>query len=258
MENYFYSSSQSPSSISPLPLLLPSNKSIDMLLQLDEASSRMQGYQEFNFIPAMCPENSNSQSVMRKHSDPGLRLEPAAGLQALGLSASFSTTVSAPVTPTGSVPESLGECNRRRSYSTDMTGQSCMKRRLQNRQAQRRFRQRKEERQQTLEQKTASLQSKYQELMEEFNRKSQEASETRREKEALSTEIEDLRKRWQLMVLLLSRPNGLQSLTMLLGNGPNQPLSGTSTTAASPMLGNFVDCLQPLLSPKEAPQITVK
>jgi hypothetical protein len=133
-----------------------------------------------------------------------------------------------------------------------------MKRRLQNRQAQRRFRQRKEERQQTLEQKTTSLQSQYQALLEELNRKSQEASETRREKEALSTEIDDLRKRWRLMVLLLSRPNGLQSLTMLLGNGPNQPLSGTSTTAASPMLGNFVDCLQPLLSPKEAPQIAVK
>jgi TolA-binding protein len=133
-----------------------------------------------------------------------------------------------------------------------------MKRRLQNRQAQRRFRQRKEERQQTLEQKIASLEIKYQELLEEFNKKSEEASQTRREKEALSTEIDDLRKRWRLMVLLLSRPNGLQSLTMLLGNERSQPLSGTSTMSTSPMLSNFVDCLQPLLSPKEAPQIAAK
>jgi hypothetical protein len=88
----------------------------------------MEGYKEFNFFPAMYPENSNAQSVMQKLLDPRLGLEPVAGHQAVGLSASFSTKVSPLVTPTGSVPESLGECRLPRSYSTDVTIQTCVRR----------------------------------------------------------------------------------------------------------------------------------
>lgn len=113
------------------------------------------------------------------------------------------------------------------------------KRRLQNRQAQRRFRERKDEYLQTLEKKTSCLEKQYQELLEECNRKSEEACQARKEMETLSRENEDFRKRWRLIVLLLSLPiNRAQyPASTLLGNEASQLLASTSiTTEPAPLV----------------------
>ncbi|KAL3455486.1 hypothetical protein BJX64DRAFT_68380 [Aspergillus heterothallicus] len=133
---------------------------------------------------------------------------------------------------------------------------------MQNRQAQRRFRERKEERQQSLEQKAVNLEKKHQELSEEFRLKCDEASQLLKEKEGLKGEIEDLRKRWRLMVGLLQRPNGAQSLaTLLAGDSLLQSSSSSSPVATSESapapLDELLGCLHALIVPnKPSPHST--
>jgi TolA-binding protein len=146
---------------------------------------------------------------------------------------------------------------------------------MQNREAQRRFRERKESRQQTLEQRAAELEAKCQELSEGFRQKSAEVTRILQEKEVLTGEIQDLRKRWRLMVMLLQRPNGLQSLSSLLASdssslsapstpSPSSSGSGSSSapspappaTEAAPLdapLDELLGCLHALLVPNETP-----
>jgi TolA-binding protein len=146
---------------------------------------------------------------------------------------------------------------------------------MQNREAQRRFRERKESRQQTLEQRAAELEEKCQELSEGFRQKSEEVTRILQEKEVLTGEIQDLRKRWRLMVMLLQRPNGLQSLSSLLASdsssssspstpSPSSSGSGSSSapspappaTEAAPLdapLDELLGCLHALLVPNETP-----
>jgi chromosome segregation ATPase len=88
---------------------------------------------------------------------------------------------------------------------------------MQNRLAQRRFRERKEERQQKLEQAAASLEEKCKQLSEEYKEKSQEIVEILKEKQTLTAELDNLRNNWRLMLLLLQQPNGRRALTMFLG-----------------------------------------
>jgi FtsZ-binding cell division protein ZapB len=134
---------------------------------------------------------------------------------------------------------------------------------MQNRDAQRRFRGRKEERYQTLQLRASELEAKCQELSERFNQKSEEVSEITKEKEALTSEIQDLRKRWRLMLMLLRLPNRLQSLCGLLG-GDSSSISGSTLCFSSsppavktqPLdlpLEDLFGCLQELLLPHETP-----
>lgn len=234
--------------------------------------SCMQNYQNLNSpLPALYTEHSNTQSVLEIKTDPNIGLEPLASLQALGLSTPFTTKPSHPGTPIASDTESLAEGSHSRSCSAEATSEThakvcisssllitslpCVsanheseqtKRRLQNRQAQRRFRERKDEYLQALKNKTASLEAEYQELLEKCNQKSEEASRARKEVEILSRENEDLRKRWRLIVLLLSLPNKAQSATiaaMLLGSEQqSQYLSSASITEPAPALKDAIDC----------------
>ncbi|KAJ5890620.1 bZIP transcription factor bZIP-1 [Penicillium subrubescens] len=83
----------------------------------------------------------------------------------------------APISPSPSTSDSqegqtLSTCARdRESQSHEL---QTMRRRMQNRDAQRRFRGRKEERYQTLQQRSSELEAKCQELSERFNQKSEE------------------------------------------------------------------------------------
>jgi chromosome condensin MukBEF ATPase and DNA-binding subunit MukB len=126
---------------------------------------------------------------------------------------------------------------------------------MQNRNAQRRFRERKEVHHQTLQQRATELEAKCQELSEGLNQKSEEISKILKEKEALTGEIQDLRKRWRLMVMLLRLPNRLQSLSGLLGSDLPSCAS-SSAIKAEPLdvpLEDLFGCLQELLLPNEAP-----
>lgn len=214
----------------------------------------MQNYQDLN--------NSNSQIK----TDPRIGLEPLAGLQALGLSTPFASQASQPGTPTvcGSDTESLADGRTSRSCSATTTSEThrkarlyCQtfhpapvltmteqtKRRLQNRQAQRRFRERKDEYLQALEKKTTCLEKRNQELLEECNRKTEEACQARKEMETLSRENEDLRKRWRLIVLLLSLPNNRAQCptTTLLGNEASQLLASTPITDSAPVSKDAIE-----------------
>jgi hypothetical protein len=132
---------------------------------------------------------------------------------------------------------------------------------MQNREAQRRFRGRKEERHQILQQRTTELEAKCQELSEGFNEKSEEVSTIVKEKEALTRELQDLRQRWRLMLTLLRLPNRLHSLSSLLesdlcstSKSSMCSSSSPSATKAEPLdmpLEDLFGCLQELLLPNE-------
>ncbi|GAM33721.1 bZIP transcription factor [Talaromyces pinophilus] len=99
---------------------------------------------------------------------------------------------STPISPSPSTSDSQ-ESQKLGTYARDRESQSyelqTMRRRMQNRDAQRRFRGRKEERYQTLQQRSSELEAKCQELSERFNQKSEEMSKIIKEKEALTSEI---------------------------------------------------------------------
>jgi hypothetical protein len=130
---------------------------------------------------------------------------------------------------------------------------------MQNRDAQRRFRGRKEVLHQTLQQRATGLEAKCQELSEGLCQKSEEISKILKEKEALTGEIQDLRKRWRLMLMLLRLPNRLQSLSTLLGS--DLALTSSTSVSSSPSpsamkaepldvpLEDLLGCLQELLLP---------
>lgn len=131
--------------------------------------------------------------------------------------------------------------------------------RIQNREAQRRFRERKEELRQSLQRQATELEAQCQELSKRFCQKSEEVSKILKEKEALTGEIQDLRKRWHIMLMLLQLPDRLQSLSSLLGtdlslpsSSSSSPSSSPSTTKAEPLdvpLDELLGCLQELLLP---------
>ncbi|KAL3442302.1 hypothetical protein BJX65DRAFT_226611 [Aspergillus insuetus] len=234
----------------------------------------MAGYPDFELPPTF--DASIPRSV-----DPNLQSPPGV-YQMVNLNSTFppNTAISPPVTPTASDSDSQ-ENQSSISYPMDATNQKhkfqSVKRRMQNREAQRRFRERKESRQQTLEQRAAELEAKCQELSEGFRQKSEEVTRILQEKEVLTGEIQDLRKRWRLMVMLLQRPNGLQSLSSLIASdsssssAPSTPSpsssgsgSGSSsapspappTTEAAPLdapLDELLGCLHALLVPNETP-----
>lgn len=134
---------------------------------------------------------------------------------------------------------------------------------MQNRDAQRRFRGRKEERYQTLQQRSSELEAKCQELSERFNQKSEEMSKIIKEKEALTSEVHDLRKRWRLMLMLLRHPNRLELLSGLLGEDSfsiadptlcfSSSLSAVKTQPLDLPLEDLFGCLQELVLAHETP-----
>ncbi|KAL2812615.1 hypothetical protein BJX63DRAFT_432509 [Aspergillus granulosus] len=96
-------------------------------------------------------------------------------------------------------------------------GQKNTKRAVQNRAAQRRFRERRDEQNRSLRERAEYLQEQYEALGEKLNQKADEISQLEKENQGLQTEIEDLRRRWRTMVLLLQRPKSMQFLSMFVG-----------------------------------------
>ncbi|KAJ0413402.1 hypothetical protein BJY00DRAFT_296943 [Aspergillus carlsbadensis] len=107
-----------------------------------------------------------------------------------------------------------------------------VKRRQQNREAQRRFRERKDEAQQVLEQKAAKLEARIAELSSGMTQKSEEESKILREKDALAREVRDLRERWQVVERLLQRPSGAQTLSTLLAGSIASPEAVSDTVVS--------------------------
>ncbi|KAL4883351.1 hypothetical protein BJY04DRAFT_31066 [Aspergillus karnatakaensis] len=113
----------------------------------------------------------------------------------------------------------------------------CAKRRLQNRAAQRRFRQRKEDQQKIFAAQIDSLEQKCQEVTDRLDAKAEEAEKLLLEKNTLESEVQDLRRRWQVMKVLMQKPNGLQSLSALFADGKTSKTSSSSSTSTSKEIG---------------------
>ncbi|KAL5342892.1 hypothetical protein BJX70DRAFT_238996 [Aspergillus crustosus] len=163
-----------------------------------------------------------------------------------------STLTRAPRLPSGtSSPTTLdSEYNLRLYQSTPITENGSilsMKRRTQNRAAQRRFRKRREDLHKNLEEKIHDLEQKSQDLCERYDEKTGEASRLQEEKTVLESEVQNLRKRWQAMVMLLQKPQGLQSLSLLFANGPPSSLSGRSPTDTESAGEELFRCLDTLI-----------
>ncbi|KAJ0425241.1 hypothetical protein BJY00DRAFT_204521 [Aspergillus carlsbadensis] len=277
MDAYSYSQPTSPSYFQSLPVVLPLDQDSEVPLYFRDRLNTMSGYQDFDLFSAAYPDNNNHhhntiQPLMQIETNFGKMQQPTSASQMLNQSPTFPSASSSPVTPTLlSDSDSQGESDGSQSYSADPTmpkhATQSVKRRMQNRQAQRRFRERKEERQQSLEQKAVNLEKQHKELSEDFRQKCEEASQLLREKEGLKGEIEDLRKRWRLMVGLLQRPNGAQSLATLLagdslglsaGSGSLTPESAAAPAAAAAAapapapLDELLGCLHALVVPTQS------
>ncbi|KAL2802158.1 hypothetical protein BJX63DRAFT_133304 [Aspergillus granulosus] len=91
------------------------------------------------------------------------------------------------------------------------------KRRAQNREAQRRFRQKREEAQRVLEEKISSLEVECKELSEKLSQKSERAVELEGERRELEEQVQELRKQGQMLVRVVVRqPALVESLVSLL------------------------------------------
>ncbi|KAL4870573.1 hypothetical protein BDV12DRAFT_195298 [Aspergillus spectabilis] len=163
---------------------------------------------------------------------------------------SASRPFSGTPTPTDLDSESQGDMHNLMLHQTTPITENhsmlSMKRRTQNRAAQRRFRKRKEDLQKSLEEKTSDLQQRCQEISDKFDQKSDEVSRLLGEKNALESEVQDLRKRWQIIVMLLQKPKGLETLSSLFADS-QPPLSGSSRTGSAVAGDEFSRCLDALL-----------
>ncbi|KAJ5211197.1 bZIP transcription factor bZIP-1 [Penicillium cf. griseofulvum] len=208
------------------------------------AKNHMAGYQGFELLPTF--NTFIPRSVSPAEADRSLQSSEVYRIVNSDSTISSDTSIS----PSPSTSDSQ-EGQKHKSQT--------VKRRMQNRNAQRRFRERKEEHHHTLQQRATELEAKCQELSEGLNQKSEEISKILKEKETLTGEIQDLRKRWRLMLMLLRLPNRLQSLSSLLGNDLSDSscsVSSPSAIKAEPLdvpLEDLFGCLQELLLPNEAP-----
>ncbi|KAL2844555.1 hypothetical protein BJY01DRAFT_248066 [Aspergillus pseudoustus] len=97
------------------------------------------------------------------------------------------------------------------------SGPKNTKRTIQNRAAQRRFRERRDEQARSLRERVENLQEKYEALGEKLNERSDEVDRLEKVNEELRSEAQDLRRRWQTMLLLLQRPKSQQFLSLFSG-----------------------------------------
>ncbi|GIJ91281.1 hypothetical protein Asppvi_010246 [Aspergillus pseudoviridinutans] len=185
-------------------------------------------------IPSLVTTEGDSDSQAEGHHTVAHRLSLNHGPEVYRtVKLSSRSARPSPVTPTESNLEPQTDSYSFMLHQSTPTGGNhqflSVKRRMQNRAAQRRFRQRKEDQQKSLKQKTVDLEEKYQELSDRLHEKSEEVCRLLREKNALKCEIQDLRKRWQMVGLLLQHPKGPQSLSSLFAADPPS-LSGSSQT----------------------------
>ncbi|KAL2800591.1 hypothetical protein BJX66DRAFT_332155 [Aspergillus keveii] len=210
------------------------------------------------------------------NKDSSFQLELINGMEHIGFYQEIDMSATLPTTPISSPvsPPELDSISQSGSQSSvlqaaDAAAPQCQRhvvlRRTQNREAQRRFRKRKEDHKKDLEQQISALESKCQELLASLEQKSDNVAQLEKDKEALQSENQDLRKLWQTIVQLMQQLKVLQSLSSLaalLTTSIAQPSPSASpdsqrTTASASASGsaNAADeaasvtgCLEALLS----------
>jgi fructoselysine-6-P-deglycase FrlB-like protein len=96
---------------------------------------------------------------------------------------------------------------------------------MQNREAQRRFRERKEEHLTTLEKRAAIAEERYKKLLKDTEQQTTETVKLRTDNKRLKAETQRLRERWRTMLALLQPAQRLIALSVLLaGNTQDDEL----------------------------------
>ncbi|KAF7184477.1 hypothetical protein CNMCM7691_005545 [Aspergillus felis] len=234
MEDYSYWSSQTSSH-----LVLPSihtsfDKDNNMPLQLIKEMDHPGVHHGFNMtymfpgvsIPSLVTTEGDSGSQAEGHRPVAHHLNLNHGPEVYRTAKLSSSSASpSPVTPTESNSEPQTDSYSFMLHQSTPTGGNHQflggKRRMQNREAQRRFRQRKVDQQKSLKQKTVDLEERYQGLTDRLHGKSEEVCRLLRENNSLKSEIQDLRKLWEMVGLLVQRPKGPQSLSSLFAADPS-------------------------------------
>ncbi|KAL3451507.1 hypothetical protein BJX65DRAFT_304094 [Aspergillus insuetus] len=149
--------------------------------------------------------------------------------------------------PESGTPRSLMHQTTSPTSPTEENPLLSEKRRKQNREAQRRFRKRREDQEKHLHERIASLEARCNDLTETSGQKSEELLALLREKGALEAEVKVLRKQEEILVRLLQYSNGvlLRSFVPTAPNALNPPLSPrpVSSQAGAPTVEACPRCL---------------
>ncbi|CEL08597.1 hypothetical protein ASPCAL11745 [Aspergillus calidoustus] len=198
--------------------------------QFQNGPNYMDGYQDFDLPPLNTSVATPYQSIAMP-VDALCNMVSSVGNYHQGFHPYCTFPGNAAITPAGSDSDSHLDSALNSTRSQNSKVQS-VKRRQQNREAQRRFRERKDEAQQVLEQKAAKLEARIAELSSGMTQKAEEESRILREKDALAREVRDLRERWQLVERLLQRPSGAQTLSTLLSGSIASPEAISDTVVS--------------------------
>ncbi|KAL3450284.1 hypothetical protein BJX65DRAFT_305129 [Aspergillus insuetus] len=190
--------------------------------QFQTGPNYMDGYQDFDLPPLNTTTTAIPYQSIVMPVDALCNMMSPVGSYHQGFHPDCAFSGNAVITPAGSDSDSQIDSVLNSTRSQNSKVQS-VKRRQQNREAQRRFRERKDEAQQVLEQKAAKLETRIAELSSGMTQKAEEESRILREKDALAREVRDLRERWQLVERLLQRPSGAQTLSTLLSGSIASP-----------------------------------
>ncbi|KAH7186712.1 putative bZIP transcription factor [Fusarium oxysporum] len=135
-------------------------------------------------------------------------LDEYAGYQGLNLCAMMTSgggLVAGPITSPMDVTPRDG-LDPHLSKAFIQNNRSNVRRRMQNREAQRRFRERREQEQKTLQQVADDLRTEYLALCDQHAKSTTEVSRLLEENDALRSEVKNLRQRWRLMLAVLQWP----------------------------------------------------
>ncbi|KAL2825242.1 hypothetical protein BJY01DRAFT_256307 [Aspergillus pseudoustus] len=175
--------------------LSPTNIDLDSLLDyqnLSSDSSNLQDESEALQLLGLGRSHSNSAPTTTTSTSPSLSPRPV-------------EPDSAKSSPSSRDDKLIADD---RSYS--------VKRRMQNREAQRRFRERKEEHLTALERRAAVAEERYRKLLKDTEQQITEAAKMRKDNTRLRSEAQRLRDRWRTMLALLQPAQRVVALSVLL------------------------------------------
>ncbi|KAJ0425367.1 hypothetical protein BJY00DRAFT_274125 [Aspergillus carlsbadensis] len=238
MDDYSYFNSQH-SSVGLPPLYIKNNMPFDNLNEsgIYQSLDIHPSYPELPAVDFKIPSLSSIEPELYQPGPLNLRI----------------TSSASSVTPTESDSDSLPEFQSAVSHELEsaLKGHKTknVKRRQQNRDAQRRYRERRDERTKSLEHTVQDLEAKRQWLSNSFFQKSQEVNQLFRDNSLLQNEIQELRQRWQMMIMLLQRPKALQSLSTLMAEDVGLGAAAFGTPVEPASLDEFLRCLDAVLVP---------
>ncbi|KAL2821470.1 hypothetical protein BJX63DRAFT_378183 [Aspergillus granulosus] len=250
MDDYSYFNSQHSSSLGLPSLYIPPHKANAMTLPLiDNLHTTPDIYQSLDIHPSFSEFPTPPSDAVEFRTPTLASIKPEL-YQPTPLNITPSRIASScSATATECDSDSHTDVQSAVDSSSQSHKSKNVKRRQQNRDAQRRYRERRDERTKSLEQTVLDLEAKRQWLSNNFYQKSQEIMHLYRDNDHLKAEVHELRQRWQLMIMLLQRPRALQSLSTLMAEDVGVGGALGSVTVEPKSLDEFLRCLDAVLAP---------